>query len=143
MSLWFDPARLPICPHSPPPDTLSHHLGIVITAIGPDSLSATMPVDGRTRQPAGRLHGGASVALAETVMSVAAAWTVDPACWQAFGAEINANHLRAASEGVVTAVARPLHRGKHLQVWGCEIRDASDALVCVARMTVALQERRP
>lgn len=142
MSLWFDPVRLPHCPHHPPPDTLSHHLGIVITAIGSDCLTATMPVDGRTRQPAGRLHGGASVALAETVMSLAAAWTVDPVRWQAFGAEINANHLRAVSDGQVTAVARPLHRGRRLQVWGCEIRDVADALVCVARMTVALQERR-
>lgn len=143
MSLWFDPAALPAPPFEPPPDTLARHLGIVFTQRGADFVQARMPVDTRTRQPAGLLHGGASVALAETAMSAAASWTVDPDRFQVVGLEINANHLKGVREGFVVATARPLHRGRSTQVWACDIRDDGGALVCTARMTVSVLERRP
>lgn len=117
------------------------HLGIVLTAIGEDWLEGTMPVDRRTRQPDGILHGGASVALAETLGSVAANLTVDPAAFTCVGLEINANHLRAAREGVVRGVARPLHLGRRTQVWEIRIRNEDDQLLCASRLTVAVVGR--
>lgn len=120
---------------------MSRHIGIVITEVGPDFVRATLPVDERTRQPMGRLHGGASVALAETLMSAAAGHAVDRTRFSVVGLEINANHLRAASEGLVTATARPVHLGRSTQVWCCEVVDAEDRPVCVSRMTVAVIDR--
>lgn len=143
MSLWFAPDQLPSVPHQPPPGTLAHHLGMVLTAFTDDALHGSMPVDGRTRQVAGLLHGGASVALAETLMSAAAARTVDPSRHQVVGLEINANHLRGVREGHVHGVARALHRGRSTQVWSCELRDDAGALVCTARMTLSVLERQP
>jgi 1,4-dihydroxy-2-naphthoyl-CoA hydrolase len=123
--------------------SLPGHLGIRITEIGPDYLRATMPVSAHTHQPFGVLHGGASVALAETAGSLAAMLCVDPQQYMCLGQEINANHLRAVSEGTVTATARPFHIGTRSQVWSIEIRDESDRLVCVSRLTMAVVERRP
>lgn len=143
MSLWFAPAALPTPPFEPPPDTLARHLGIVFTQRGEDFVQARMPVDTRTRQPAGLLHGGASVALAETAMSAGAAWTLDSARFLVVGLEINANQLKGVRQGFVVATARPLHRGRSTQVWACDIRDDGGALVCAARMTVSVLERRP
>jgi uncharacterized protein (TIGR00369 family) len=102
-----------------------------------------MPVDERTRQPFGILHGGASVALAETVVSLGAWANIDRARFMAVGLEINANHLRAKADGVVRAVGVPLHRGRTTQVWSVEIRDEQERLVCVSRCTLAIvpQER--
>jgi len=122
--------------------TLPGFLGIRVTEIGPDFLRATMPVNERTHQPFGVLHGGASVALAETVGSLAAMLCIDPKS-MALGQDINANHLRSISSGLVTATARPFHLGRTSHVWHIEIRDEQERLVCVSRLTMAVVERRP
>ncbi len=121
-------------------DTLIAHLGIVFTEAGPDWLRATMPVDARTLQPYGLLHGGASVVLAETLGSSAGNLCVGPdrIC---VGLEINANHLRAARAGTVTGTARPLHVGRATQVWEIRIEDAAGKPVCVSRLTLAVIAR--
>ena len=121
--------------------TMARPLGIVFTEIGEDFIRGTMPVDDRTRQPLGLLHGGASVALAETVGSLAAMLCVDPN-YMALGQDINANHLRSISSGLVIATARPFHIGRTSHVWHIEIRDEQERLVCVSRLTIAVIERR-
>lgn len=118
--------------------TMGEHIGIEWSAVGEDFLSARMPVDHRTRQPYGLLHGGASVALAETLGSVAAAMVVDHAKFYCVGLEINANHVRSAREGFVTGIAKPLHIGASTHVWEIKIYDERDKLVCVSRLTVAI-----
>jgi len=123
-------------------NTLVEHLGIRVTEIGPDYLRATMPVNSHTHQPMGILHGGASVALAETVGSLAANLCVDTEKYVCVGQEINANHLRPVASGVVTGTARPFHIGSRSQVWGIEIRDQGDRLVCVSRLTMAVVDRK-
>lgn len=123
-------------------DTLVGHLDIKFIELGPDYLRATMPVDQRTRQIMGVLHGGASVALAETVGSFAANLCVDNERLMCVGQEINANHLRPVASGLVTATARPVHLGSRSQVWSIEIRDERDKLVCISRLTMAVTERR-
>jgi 1,4-dihydroxy-2-naphthoyl-CoA hydrolase len=123
-------------------NTLAEHLGIRVTEIGPDYLRATMPVNSHTHQPQGILHGGASVALAETVGSLAANLCVDLTKYVCVGQEINANHLRPVASGLVTGTARPYHVGAKSQVWGIEIRDENDKLVCVSRITMAVVERK-
>ena len=119
------------------PDTL----GIEILELTDDRVVATMPVDARTRQPFGILHGGASVALAETVASLGATGRIDRSAFMAVGQEINANHLRGKAEGVVTAIAMPVHVGRSSQVWTIEIRDEVGKLVCVSRCTLAIVPR--
>jgi 1,4-dihydroxy-2-naphthoyl-CoA hydrolase len=114
------------------------HLGIQLTRLGPDFLEGTMPVDHRTRQPQGLLHGGASVVLAETLGSYGAFLTVDHNHHQVVGLEVNANHVRAARSGIVTGIARPLHRGRSTQVWEIRITDQESKLVCISRLTVAI-----
>jgi 1,4-dihydroxy-2-naphthoyl-CoA hydrolase len=123
--------------NSPAP-TLTTHLDIQFTEIGADYLVATMPVDHRTHQPFGLLHGGASVVLAETVASVGTYLTLDPKTQAAVGLEINANHIRGVRDGFVVATGRPLHRGKSTQVWDIRIADKDGRLVCVARATIAI-----
>ncbi len=118
--------------------TLVEHLGIVMTEAGPDWLRGTMPVDARTRQPYGLLHGGASVALAETLGSIAGNLCVDGATSMVVGLEINANHLRAAREGVVTGTARALHVGRSTQVWEIRIENEAGKPVCISRLTLAV-----
>ena len=120
-------------------DTAVSHLGIVVTEFGEDFLRATMPVDARTRQPFGLLHGGASVLLAETLGSMAANLCLQDASRQAVGVEINANHVRAVTEGLVTGTARPLHVGRASQVWEIRVVDGEDRLVCVARLTLMVR----
>jgi 1,4-dihydroxy-2-naphthoyl-CoA hydrolase len=122
-------------------NTLAETIGIRITQIGPDFLSATMPVTSTTHQPMGVLHGGASVALAETVGSLAANMCVDQERYVCMGQEINANHLRPVSSGLVTATARPYHIGKRTHVWSIEIRDEQQKLVCISRLTMAVVDR--
>ncbi len=122
--------------------TLIEHLGIVITEAGDDWLRATMPVDARTKQPFGLLHGGASVVLAETLGSMAGGYCVDPATQMVVGLEINANHLRAVREGTVTGTARALHVGRSTQVWEIRIEDEAGRPVCVSRLTLAVVPRR-
>ncbi len=117
------------------------HIGIEFTAVGPDYVVARMPVDKRTHQPFGQLHGGASVALAETLGSVGAMMCVDPSRQQVVGLEINANHVRGVREGWVTGTARPLHRGKTTQLWEIRIEDDAGRLVCISRITMAVLEK--
>lgn len=140
-SIWFDAAALPQLPRLPPEGTLSHHLGMRIERFEPDALVVSMPVDGRTRQVTGLLHGGASIALAETAMSAAASYTIDRSRFGVVGLEINGNHVRAVREGVVWGTARPVHLGRSTQVWTCEVRDEQQRLVCSARMTVSVLEK--
>jgi 1,4-dihydroxy-2-naphthoyl-CoA hydrolase len=121
--------------------TLNGSLGIVFTEIGEDFVRGTMPVDERTRQPYGLLHGGASVALAETLGSMGAAMCVDAKEYQVVGQEINANHVRAARSGLVTGTARPLHIGGRTHVWTIEIVNDAQKLVCISRLTMAVIKR--
>ena len=119
------------------------HLGIVFTEQGEDFLRGTMPVDHRTKQPYGLLHGGSSVLLAETLASMAANLCLDdPEKGQAVGLEINANHLRAMTEGVVVGTARPIHVGRSTQVWDIRIEDEQGRAVCVSRLTLAMRYNR-
>jgi uncharacterized protein (TIGR00369 family) len=121
---------------------LPGHLGIEIVELAESQVVATMPVDERTRQPYGILHGGASVALAETVASFGATALIDRDRFAAVGQEINANHLRPMRDGIVRAVGRPIHVGRTSQVWSIEITDERGRLVCVSRCTMAVVERR-
>lgn len=123
-------------------NTMVDHLGIEFTEIGKDYLKATMPVDKRTVQPLGLMHGGASVTLAETLGSVAATMTVDPGEKYCVGLEINANHIKSAKNGLVEGIARPLHVGKKTQVWEIKISNDQDQLVCVSRITMAVIDKK-
>lgn len=127
---------------------LSHHtlierLGIVFTAAGQDWLQATMPVDPRTRQPYGLLHGGASAVLAETLGSTAGNLCLDASRHMAVGLEINANHLRAVRSGTVTGTTRPIHVGRSTQVWDIRIEDDDGRPVCISRITLAVLPQPP
>jgi len=121
--------------------TMLEHLDIRLTGAGPDWIRGTMPVDQRTRQPYGLLHGGASVVLAETLGSVGGGLCVDPDTQGVVGLEINANHLRAVREGLVTGTARALHVGRTTQVWEIRIEDAAGKPVCISRLTLAVVAR--
>ncbi len=118
--------------------SLIGHLGIELVELGEDYLVARMPVDDRTRQPAGILHGGASVALAETLASCAATFTVDPDRASCVGMEINANHIRPVTSGWVTGVVSPISLGRRTQVWEVRITNDAGKLVCVSRCTMAV-----
>lgn len=122
--------------------TMMEALGIEMVELKEDRVVATMPVHGPTHQPMGYLHGGASVALAETVASIGTWNLIDQENEMAFGLEINANHLRSKRDGIVTAVATPLHKGKSTMVWDIRITDEEGRLVCVSRCTVAVVKRR-
>lgn len=122
---------------------MAEHLGMEFTEVGEDFIKGCMPVDTRTRQPYGLLHGGASAALAETLGSLGAAFVVDRSKYNTVGLEINANHVRGVREGYVTGIARPLHIGKTTQVWEIRITDERDKLVCVSRLTVAIIPIQP
>lgn len=137
MSIWkssFDLATI----NQLMPNTAGEQLGIEFTAFGEDWLTARMPVDRRTRQPIGLLHGGASVLLAETVGSVAALLCVNRDTHYCVGLDINANHLRGVREGWVTGTARPIHIGKTTHVWEIRIEDESNKLACISRLTVSV-----
>jgi 1,4-dihydroxy-2-naphthoyl-CoA hydrolase len=121
--------------------TIMRPLGIAFTEVGADFIRAAMPVDERTHQPYGLLHGGASVVLAETVGSTGAGLCIDPARFLCVGQEINANHLRSVRSGRVIGTARPVHIGGRSQVWGIEIVNEAGALVCISRLTMAILER--
>ena len=137
MAIWFDGFPLDYA-NERSRDSLIAHLGIEVIEAGDDYLKARMPVDQRTKQPAGVLHGGASVALAETLASWGAAFAVDRAKHHCVGIEINANHVRPASGGYVTGIARPVQLGKTLHVWEVRISDEKDRLVCISRVTMAV-----
>ncbi|HLR68711.1 MAG TPA: hotdog fold thioesterase [Virgibacillus sp.] len=122
--------------------TLMDALGIELVSVDKESVVMTMPVDERTLQPAGFLHGGASVALAETAASVGAASLVDIEKEAIFGMEINANHIKSKRDGTVTAKATPLHVGKRTMVWEVNITDEEDNLICVSRCTIGVVSKR-
>lgn len=117
---------------------LQDALGIEVTELTPSRVVATMPVDERTRQPFGLLHGGASVALAETVASLGAFANIDPTKFAAVGIEINANHIRSKRDGIVRGTGTPVHIGRTTQLWSIEIVDETDRLICVSRCTLAI-----
>jgi 1,4-dihydroxy-2-naphthoyl-CoA hydrolase len=137
MAIWFQQISLDHA-RERGRGTLIEELGIEVIEVGPDHLKGRMPVDRRTRQPAGVLHGGASVALAETLASWAATFCVDPAQHHCVGIEINANHVRPAADGYVYGTARPVNLGRTLQVWEVRISNEQDKLVCIARVTMAV-----
>ena len=118
------------------------HLGIEFLEIGKNFIKARMPVDKRTMQPLGLLHGGASVVLAETLGSVAANFMVNPEKQYCVGLEINANHIRSAREGFVTGITTPVHIGKKTQIWEIRITDESDELVCISRLTMVVMDKK-
>lgn len=119
-------------------NTMVEHLGIRFTAMGKDYLTATMPVNEKTKQPLGLLHGGANVVLAETLGSVAATLTVDRDTQYCVGLEINANHLKAVKDGEVTGIVKPIHLGKKTQVWEIKIYTQEEQLSCISRITMAI-----
>ncbi len=121
-------------------NTAVSHLGITVIEVGEDFLRGTMPVDHRTKQPYGLLHGGSSALLAETLASVGANMCVEKEGQQAVGLELNCNHVRGVTEGIVTGTARPLHIGRKTQVWDIRIEDARGKLCCVSRLTLAVIE---
>ena len=123
-------------------NSMMETLDIRITAIGDDWLQGTMPVDHRTHQPYGLLHGGASLVLAETLGSTAAMLTLDPEQELAVGLDINANHVRGVRNGTVTGTAKALHIGRTTQVWEIRIENEDGALVCVSRITMAVVPSR-
>ena len=137
MSLWKRPVTvgqgLPT-----PPNTMGEYLGIQVTEVGPDYLRGTMPVDHRTVQPYGRLHGGASCVLAEELGSIAAFLATAPEDGMPVGLDINANHIRPIGSGLVTGTARPVHVGRTSHVWEIRLTDAQDRLVCISRLTVSV-----
>lgn len=121
--------------------TMIEWLGINFTALGPDWLEGTMPVDHRTQQPYGRLHGGASLVLAETLGSTAGMLVVDPSKFAVAGAEINGNHLRPVYSGLVRGVATAEMLGRSTQVWSVRIFDEAQKLICISRLTLAVFPR--
>jgi 1,4-dihydroxy-2-naphthoyl-CoA hydrolase len=138
-AIWF--TRPTLDQLNQPMPTLVAHLGIVITELGDDFIRATMPVDHRTHQPMGLLHGGASVALAESLGSMGAYLCVDASRYDVVGLEINANHIRGVKSGTVTGTARPIHIGKSTQLWEIRITNEADKLVCISRITIAVLEK--
>lgn len=142
MAIWFNAALNIEMLQSFGHGNMSDHLGIEWVELGDDYIKAKMPVDHRTKQPYGLLHGGASCVLAETIGSVASALVVDDTRFQCVGLEINANHVHSATSGFVTAVARPLHLGKSTHVWDIRLYNDNDKMVCVSRLTIAVIEKR-
>jgi len=139
MSIWYRPYTLEEIQRQSSA-SMASHLDIRFTEIGPDFLRGTMPVDPRTLQPFGLLHGGASVTLAETLGSVAANCCVDSPRFYCVGQEINANHIRSARKGRVTGTARPVHLGSRSHVWDIRIEDEQGRLTCVSRLTMSVLE---
>jgi 1,4-dihydroxy-2-naphthoyl-CoA hydrolase len=138
MAIWFGPTPTPAGLQPTFNNTLVDQLGIEITEVGDDFIKARMPVDHRTHQPHGLLHGGASVALAETLGSIGSSIVINQKESYCVGLEINANHIRGVRDGFVTGVAQPLHLGRTTHVWEIRITDSQDKLVCISRLTVAI-----
>lgn len=141
MKIWFQELKLEDV-QKRGKGTMVEHLGIEITGLGDDYLEGTMPVDERTIQPMGILHGGASIALAETLGSIAANLVIDPSKKYCVGLDINGNHIRAARKGKVTGRATPVHLGSSTQVWNIIIKNEDDQLVCISRLTMAVLAKR-
>ncbi len=141
MSIWFTKVTLDDL-NKLSKNTMVEHLGIEYTKIGDDYITAIMPVDHRTRQPDGLLHGGASVALAETLGSVAANLCIDRTKKMCVGLEINANHVRSLRKGSVAGIAKPIHIGNSTQIWDIRITDEKKHLISVIRLTMAVLARK-
>ena len=141
MTIWNGDVNLTEVNLSTKDTTIMGFLGIEITERGDDYLKGTMPVDHRTHQPMGILHGGASVVLAETLGSSATSMCLDLSEEYCVGLDINANHIRAVRTGIVTGVAKPIHRGRSTHVWEIKIVDEQQRLVCVSRITMAILQR--
>ena len=139
MSIWFKGYTVDDIKTK---DTMVEHLGIEVTELGDDFVRGTMPVDDRTKQPFGILHGGASVALAETLASYGGYLTIDPEKYHVVGVEINANHLKVARSGIVTGKCSPIKRGRSTQVWQTEITNEDNELVCVSRITLMVLDKK-
>lgn len=139
--IWFNHNLTVDAVNAMGPNTMGEHIGMQFTEIGTDYLKATLPVDNRTRQPYGLLHGGASCVLAETLGSVASALVVDPEKFICVGLEINANHVRSARQGIVTGTCSPIHLGASTHVWDIRIHDEREKLICVSRLTVAVLKK--
>ena len=142
MSIWFHESITLDAIQSFGNNTMVEHIGIEFIEIGENYIKAKMPVDHRTQQPYGLLHGGASCVLAETIGSVASAMVIDHTKSICVGLEINANHVRSAREGFVTGIATPLHLGSNTHVWDIKITDEVNKLVCISRLTVAIIPRK-
>lgn len=140
MSIWYKEYTIEQL-NSVNPGTMAEHLDMRYEEIGNNYLKMSMPVDERTHQPYGLLHGGASAALAETVGSVASFMCINPEKQSSVGLEINCNHVRGVRSGRVTATAKNIHLGKMTHVWDIRIHDERDKLVCVSRLTVAIIEK--
>ena len=123
-------------------NTMMEHLGIEFTGIGEKFVSASMPVDHRTHQPFGLLHGGASVTLAETLGSVASSLCIDISKQYCVGLEINANHIKAVKEGLVYGTAKPVHVGRSTHIWEIKIENHKEQLVCISRITMAILDKK-
>ena len=142
MSIWFNKELSIENLGEVDKNTMDGYIGIEWTELGDNFLKARMPVDHRTKQPYGLLHGGASCVLAETIGSVASAMVIDRSRFQCVGLEINANHVHSATAGFVTGIATPLHLGKSTHVWDIKIYNDNEKMVCVSRLTVAIIEKR-
>jgi 1,4-dihydroxy-2-naphthoyl-CoA hydrolase len=140
--IWFDKQLTLDKFRSIGENTMAEHLGIEWVELGNDYMKAKMPVDHRTKQPYGLLHGGASCVLSETIGSIASAMVVDHSKFICVGLEINANHVRSARQGYVTGIATPLHLGSNTHVWDIKINDEMEKLICVSRLTVAVIPRK-
>ncbi|OIR22332.1 MAG: hypothetical protein BET99_04665 [Marine Group III euryarchaeote CG-Epi2] len=139
MSIWFKEYNVDDIVTE---NTMVEHLGIKITELGEDYIVGTMPVDNRTKQPFGILHGGASVALAETLASYGGYLTIDSEKYHVVGVEINANHLKMAKEGNVTGKCTPIKRGRSTQVWQTEIKNDKGELICISRITLMVLDKK-
>jgi 1,4-dihydroxy-2-naphthoyl-CoA hydrolase len=137
-SIWFIKPTLEVANGISRSNTIAEVLDIRVTEIGDASVTGTMPVDARTHQPMGILHGGASVVLAESLGSLAANFCINHQTHYCVGLDINANHIRAVRSGMVTGIAEPVHLGRTTQVWGIRVLDEQDRLVCVSRLTMAV-----
>ena len=141
MSIWFREFSINDVRQFGQVNMLSH-LGIELTTITADGIGGKMPVDNRTTQPMGLLHGGASCVLAESLGSIGAHLVIDAEKFYCVGLDINANHLRPATSGYVFGFAKPIHLGKSTQVWSIEITDEKNKLVCISRLTMAVLEKK-
>lgn len=138
----FNPGITPEVLNRLSTNTMVTHLGIEITRVGDDFIEAKMPVDARTHQPMGLLHGGASVTLAETLGSIAATCCVDRETQYCVGLEINANHIKSAKSGWVYGTTKPIHIGKRTHVWEIRIVNEQNELICISRITMAVIDKR-
>lgn len=141
MSIWYQPISVAQVQERNK-NTMMAHLDVEFLEVGADFMVARMPVDHRTKQPAGIMHGGASCVLAETIGSTAANFCVDWNQYYCVGLDINTNHIRSVREGFVVGTAKPFHLGRTTQVWGIEIVDGEQKLVSVTRLTMAVLKRK-